>query len=140
TDPTQAVISGVRITVHNLATNVAQAATTNGSGIYSIPALEPGSYRVSLEKAGFQKLNREPIRVDSSTTVQLDLNLTVGNAATEINVTEEAPIIQQATSTVQYAVDLNQIDELPLANQSALSLLALLPGVQGDPGTEQAAI
>ncbi len=140
TDTTQAVIGGVKITVHNLATNVSQTATTNGSGIYSIPALEPGSYRITLEKAGFQRLNREPIKVDSSSKMELDLSLNVGNASTEINVTEEAPMIQQASSTVQYSVDLKQIDELPLANQSALSLLALLPGVQGDPGTEQAAI
>ena len=139
-DTSQAVIAGVKVSVHNLATNVAQAATTNSAGVYSIPALEPGSYRLTLEKQGFQKLNREPIRVDSSSTVALDFNLTVGNTSTEITVAEEAPLIQRASSTVQYAIDLKQIDELPLANQSALSLLALLPGVQGDPGTEQAAI
>jgi hypothetical protein len=139
-DPSRAVMDGVKVTVHNLATNVAQPATSNHAGIYSLPALEPGTYRITLEKPGFQKQIREPIRVESSSAVVLDFTLTVGNASTEVTVTEEIPLVQEASATIQYGVDLKQIDELPLANQSALSLLGLLPGVQGEPGTEQAAV
>src|SRR5437763_14633138 len=68
-DQSQAVMNGVKITATNLATNVTQTATTNNDGIYSIPALEPGSYRVTLEKEGFKKLIREPITVEGSGTV-----------------------------------------------------------------------
>jgi hypothetical protein len=139
-DTSQAVMDSVKVTAMNLATNVVQTATSNSAGIYSLPALEPGTYRLTLEKAGFQKLDREPITVTSSNTVQLDFNLTVGNTGTEVTVTADAPLIQQASSTVQYSTDLKQIDELPLSNQSALQVLSLLPGVQGDPGVEQAAI
>ena len=41
------------------------------------------------------------------------------------------PVIQTGTSTIQYGLDLKQIDELPVTNQSAIQILALLPGVQG---------
>jgi hypothetical protein len=139
-DQSQAVMSGVKIIAANLGTNVTQTATTNTDGVYSIPALEPGAYRLTLEKAGFKKLIREPITVEGSGTLQLDFNLTVGSASTEIMVNADAPLVQQASSTIQYGVDLKQIDELPLANQSALQILSLLPGVQGNPGGEQAAI
>jgi hypothetical protein len=139
-DQSQAVMNGVKITATNLGTNVAQRATTNTDGVYSIPALEPGAYRLTLEKAGFKKLIRELITVEGSGTVALDFNLTVGNAASEIVVNADAPLVQQASSTIQYGVDLKQIDELPLANQSALQILSLLPGVQGQARTEQAAI
>ena len=57
-DPSQAVVDGVKVTVHNLATNVAQTATSNSAGVYSLPALEPGTYRITLEKAGFQRQGR----------------------------------------------------------------------------------
>jgi len=75
-DQSQAVMNGVKITATNLGTNLAQTATTNHDGIYSIPALEPGAYRLTLERAGFKKLIREPITVEGSGTVALDFNLT----------------------------------------------------------------
>ena len=138
-DPSQAAVPAVRVTASNLATNVSQSATTNGSGVYSIPALEPGAYRLTIEKEGFRKMVREPITMESSATVALDFRLAVGATSSEVTVTADVPLVQSASSTIQYGVDLKQIDELPLANQSALQILSLLPGVQGEPGSEQVA-
>src|SRR5260370_29648829 len=135
-----APLTAVKVTATNLATNVTQTATTNSDGVYSLPALEPGTYRLTLQKEGFKKESREPIRVESSSTVALDFSLSVGSTSTEVTVTGEASMVQQASSTVQYRTDLKQIDELPILNQSALQIVSLLPGVQGDPGGEQAAI
>ena len=133
-DQQQAVMNGVRITATNVATNVPQIAVTNADGVYSIPALEPGTYDLVLEMTGFKKLRRGPITVESSKTISLDFNLEVGSTSTEVTVTAEAaPLVQQAAATIQYGVDLKQIDELPLANQSALQILTLLPGVQWRP-------
>ncbi len=78
--------------------------------------------------------------MEGSGSIELDFNLTVGSTSTEVMVSADAPIVQNASSTIQYGVDLKQIDELPLANQSALQILSLLPGVQGLLRTEQAAI
>ena len=139
-DQTRAVIGGVTVSAANLATNVTQTATTNKDGIYSIPALQPGTYSVTLEKSGFNKLLRQPITVESGSTVALDFNMVVGSTSAEVTITADAPLIQSGTSTVQYGLDLKQIDELPVTNQSAIQILGLLPGVQGDPGSEQAAI
>jgi hypothetical protein len=139
-DPTKAVIDGVTISAANIATNVTQIAITNKYGVYSLPALGPGAYRVTLEKTGFEKLVREPITVVSGSTVALDFDLTVGSTASEVTISADAPVIQTGTATIQYGVDLKQIDELPVPNQSALQVLSLLPGVQGTVGGEQTAI
>ena len=45
-DPSGAVIPGVNVTVTNVASGVVQKATTNESGIYAVPFLNPGTYRV----------------------------------------------------------------------------------------------
>ena len=139
-DQSKAVMDQVALTATNLATNVTQSAKTNKDGLYSLPALEPGKYRVTLEKAGFKKLAREPITVEGGTTVELDFDMSVGSTATEVTINADVPMIQTGTSTIQYGLDLKQIDELPVTNQSAIQILALLPGVQGNPGVEQAAI
>ncbi len=56
-DQSKAVIDHVQVTATHLATNVVQSATTNKDGVYSLPALEPGTYRLVLEKTGFKKLS-----------------------------------------------------------------------------------
>ncbi len=139
-DATKAVMDGVAISAINIATNVAQTATTNKDGVYSIPALPPGAYRVILEKTGFKKIVREPITVEGGSTKEIDFDMLVGDTASEVTINADVPLIQEGTSTVQYGLDLKQIDELPVANQSAIQILQLLPGVQGSSGSEQAAI
>jgi hypothetical protein len=140
TDQHHAVIDGARVTATNLATNVQQATVTSNAGVYSIPALEPGTYRLTAEMAGFNKLLREPISVETARVITLDLELAVGNTSTEVTVRADAPLVQQTNSTVQYNINQKQIDELPLSNQSALQVLTLLPGVVGDPGGETVAV
>ncbi len=83
---------------------------------------------------------REPVTLEGGTTVELDFDMTVGSTTSEVTINADVPVIQTGTSTIQYGLDLKQIDELPVTNQSAIQILALLPGVQGNPGVEQAAI
>src|SRR5689334_15116466 len=135
-DQQSAVMEGVKITLTNLATNVQQTAVSSNAGIYSLPAIEPGQYRITAERAGFHKLTREPIQVETSKTVTVDLEMQVGDTSVQVTVNADAPIVQEANSTIAYTINQKQIDELPLANQSALQVMSLLPGVVGDPGTE----
>jgi hypothetical protein len=139
-DAQQAVVAGVRVTATHLATNVSQTAATSSAGAYRLAALTPGNYRVTAELDGFKKLVREPVRVETSSVATLDLALEVGSTATEVLVRADAPLIQESSSTIQYSINQKQLDELPLANQSALQILSTLPGVLGEPGSEQASV
>jgi hypothetical protein len=139
-DASKAVAASVHVVATNLATNVTQSATTNKDGIYSLPALSPGTYRVTLEKAGFKRLDREPITVLSGGTSELDFDMEVGSTSSQVTINADVPIIQTGTSTIQYGLDLKQIDELPVPNQSAIQILNLIPGVAGAAGGEQAAV
>jgi hypothetical protein len=52
-DSSGAAIPAAKIRVTNAATGVARDSTSNESGNYTVPLLEPGSYRLEMEKAGF---------------------------------------------------------------------------------------
>ena len=54
TDPTGAVIPGVTVTATATATNQARTVLTAEDGVYRIPLLEPGAYRVRFSLAGFK--------------------------------------------------------------------------------------
>jgi len=53
TDSNGAVLPGVLIQLQNTATNAIQPTETNNSGVYLIAPLNPGSYKISAEKQGF---------------------------------------------------------------------------------------
>ena len=131
-DEAAAVIPGAEVVAINMDTQVRQTTTTGEAGGYLIPALRPGRYRVTCENPGFKRLVREPIVVDTNRTVTLDLTLSVGDTATEVTVTADAPLVQESTAVIQYGVNQRAIEELPLPDQSVLHVLTLMPGVIGE--------
>ena len=68
-DPT-GVVPGATITITNVDTGQAQRLTTNGRGYFEAPLLNPGTYEVTVEMAGFKTVN------------QRDIVLSVGQAVT----------------------------------------------------------
>src|SRR3990172_5101819 len=52
-DATGAIIPGARVTATNTDTGNVRSATSDGSGRYVIPQLNPGTYSVSAETSGF---------------------------------------------------------------------------------------
>src|SRR6476646_893984 len=79
TDQHLAALDGVKITATNLATNVQQTTLSSNAGLYALPALEPGAYRVTAELPGFNRLIREPLTVETAKVAEVDLQLTVGD-------------------------------------------------------------
>src|SRR5258708_33716860 len=55
TDSSGAAVSGVRIKVTNVDTNVSKTLTSNGAGIYSANSLNPGNYQIKPGAREFQK-------------------------------------------------------------------------------------
>ena len=56
TDPSGAVVPGATVSVVNERTAAARETMTNEEGSFSLPELEAGTYRLTVNKAGFKKL------------------------------------------------------------------------------------
>jgi hypothetical protein len=139
-DPTQAVVPEIKISATNIDTNAVQATKSTSSGTYTIPALVPGTYRITVEAAGFLPLVRDHVVVETSRVVTLDLILSLEAASSQVTVRTDAPLVQDSNAAIQYGVNQKAVDELPLPAQSVIGVLEMIPGVVGDAGTEQAAI
>jgi len=61
TDTTGAVVPHVQVSIIQPATNFQYVAVTNEEGIYRVPSLQPGQYRVTFEAAGLKRLVREDV-------------------------------------------------------------------------------
>ncbi len=144
TDNTGAAVAGAKVTVTNASTGGNSTATTNLEGLYTIPALQVGTYKVNVEKTGFKRAEVSGLAVSVGSTVGADVTLEVGQVSETVQITSDAAQLQSENSKISSQVSGKQIDQLPLVvsgtMRSPFDLSLLTPeakplGLGGDAGT-----
>jgi hypothetical protein len=133
-DPTSAVLSGVKITLTNLATGVSREAQTNGTGDYSFVEVVPATYQVQFELSGFKKNVQNGVIVDVNQVVTLNSILQVGASQEVVEVTSEAPQVDTTSTQLGAVINDRSVNELPLNTRDTYQFLQLQPGVQAQLG------
>src|SRR5215472_224781 len=137
-DPSGAVVSGVTVTITNVQTGVSTATTTNSSGIYDVPALPIGQYKVAFSKTGFRSTVREGFSLDVA-TIAVDGVLQVGSISEQVVVTGEAPQLETESSDQHVNIDSLAIHAAPIVGTDwRAELTQLIPGVNAGGGTGEA--
>ncbi|HEY7499985.1 MAG TPA: TonB-dependent receptor [Vicinamibacterales bacterium] len=136
TDASGAIIPGANVAVKNAATGTTFETVTNESGYFSVPALDPGTYTVTVTLMGFKTAVVNDVRVNASTPATVKVAMAVGGLTDTIVVQGGAEIIQTTTPAVTSTIDTNQILKIPTGSRSALEFVTLLPGINtpGGPG------
>ena len=129
-DPTGAVLSGVKVTLTNVATGVAHDANTNSSGDYSFIEVAPGEYQVEFALSGFKKNLQKSVTVEVNGVVTLNSTLQVGGSQETVEVTSEAPLVDTTSTQLGTVVNDRAIVQLPLNERDTYQFLSLQPGVQ----------
>jgi len=129
TDPTDAVVVGATVTAVNTATNVRTTTTSNQSGDYALPFLNPGAYDVSVEVQGFKTFLQTGITVQVNGKATLNVRLEVGQTSESVKVVGEAPLVDSSSASLGEVVDRRRIVELPLKDGNPIMLASLAPGV-----------
>ena len=127
-DSTSAAVPEATVIATNKATGVAVRSATNAAGAYSLPYLLPGIYTVTAERDGFKKFTRDNIQVRVNDSVELVIQMEIGNVSESISVTAETPLLQTAEATLGQVVDERRIMDLPLFAGNAMDLVHLAPG------------
>lgn len=102
TDPSGAAIPNAQITVVNENTGFTRRQSTVVTGVYTVPDLPPGTYRVRIEGKGFNAQERQGVVLDANHVVTVDVQLAVGAATTQVEVQGTVPIITTETATTSY--------------------------------------
>lgn len=129
-DATGAGIPNATIVVTNTATGDTRQVQSNGEGNYNVFPLQPGTYTITVEQTGFKK-SVITASLNARDRRPIDVALEVGGADQVVNVTDEAPLLQESASG-QALVSGNQVTELPLNNRNFIRLLETVPGVSSD--------
>src|SRR5262252_3820801 len=131
TDPSGAVVAGVRVTATNIATNTAQSTVTNSSGVYLFSDIAPGNYTVSATKEGFRTCEGSGVVLEPSSTRTFSCSLQVGQTTETVSVSAGALQVQTDTSQLNSVINSTQIEQLPDNGRNFANFLALEPGVAG---------
>lgn len=129
TDPSGAVVGGAAIVVTNTDTNSAYNTVANGEGIFRVPSLQPGPYRVTVEAAGFKRFVRDNLDLRAGFTLPVDATLEVGAVSEQVRVSAETPLLETETSAPGTALKGENLYNLPLFQRNVTNILRLVPGI-----------
>jgi hypothetical protein len=129
TDNSGAVVSGATVTVSGPALIQPQTATTGEDGSYRFPALPSGAYTLTYQKAGFQTVKREGIRVTLNMTLTIDAQLPVAAVAEEVTVVEDTPVVDIKSTNIGTTFTKELLTEIPNA-RDLWAAMSQAPGFQ----------
>ena len=136
TDSTGAAIAGASVTIRNVETGYVREVKTDEAGLYVAPALPIGTYSVSSSSSGFAPLSQTGIHLTAGTELNVDERLSAGSVATEIKVTDDAPIIEPSRFDLGRTISSEETQNLPLTSRNPYNFILFQPGVSGHPNPE----
>jgi hypothetical protein len=129
TDTSGAVVPEALVTIIEVNTNSTRSASGNASGNYVFPSLDPGVYRIRVERMGFRVAVQDRVEVIVNSTVRADFQLSLGSVSENIEVTSSAPPMQTDRADTGGEIQQQQMSELPLLyNRNFQGLEGLIPG------------
>jgi hypothetical protein len=124
-DASGALIEKAIVKATNINTGEAFSSTTTAAGIYTIPLIKPGDYELTAEAPGFKQFRRTGLRLETGSTVRVDIALEIGEVAETVTVEAAAPLLNTDTSSVGSVVRNNTIASMPLIDRRAAQLARL---------------
>jgi hypothetical protein len=118
----------IEVAATNVATQVKTTAKSNSDGLYTIPALPIGDYKVSAVGPNLRPFETNVIKLESGQTARVDIAMRVG-VQEAVEVTAVAPILQTQDAVVGEVISETTIKAMPLNGRNFSQLSLLLPGV-----------
>src|SRR5262249_37255405 len=129
-DPTGDAVSGARVEVTETGTSQRRTVTTDERGLYAVPLLKPSGYDLTVEKAGFDSIERVGFRLEVGEVARLDFTLKIAGIHELVTVESGAPSLDRETPSLGQVVRGGEVAELPLLGRNTYALGMLVPGVR----------
>ena len=130
TDPNQAAISGAMVKVTDEAKSFSLTAMTDSEGRFVFPTVPPGSYKLTIEAAGFKKQERTGLLLVANDKLTLgDIVLQVGAASETVTVTAEATLVQAESAERSYAVQGEIVQNIAVNGRGFVNLASIATGI-----------
>ncbi len=128
-DASGAAVPSAAIAIKEVAKGTTVEFQTNEDGAYTAPFLSPGSYQVTVTKAGFKPQASQTFELQVDQRARIDFALTVGDVTSTVEVTAAAPLVKSDSAELGQVITERPIKELPLNGRNFAQLVYLAPNV-----------
>ena len=133
-DQSGAAVAGATVVITDAQRGTSRTTTTDESGAYAAPDLQPGTYKIHVEAKGFKTTERPNVQIEVATDVRADFALQPGQVTETVTINEDIPLVNTTSSTLGGTLSNKEINDLPLSGRNYENLLQLRPGVMRYPG------
>jgi len=137
-DPSGSVVPKAMVQLVNTGTGASRSTVSGANGSYEFVNIDVGTYKLSIQAAGFHSSDLDPFELTAKETKRVDIDLQVATQATTVDV-QATSTIQTDVSNVAETKGSRELTDLPVAittrasgSTSAFSTLTAQPGVQTD--------
>jgi len=136
TDEEGMPLPGVKVEASSPSLMGIQTDITSVKGTYYFSNLAPGTYKLVFVLAGFQRVERENIKVAINSTVTLNIMIRPETLKESIKVTAEAPVIDVKKTGVSSNFSTEELENIPAGRHSFADVVKQVPGMlaQGESG------
>src|ERR1700739_2130735 len=113
TDQSGAAVAGAIVIVTDVQRGTSRTVTTDESGDYAMPDLQPGTYKIRVEVKGFKTVQRPNVQIEVATDVRADFTLQTGQVTETVTITEEVPLVNTTSATLGGTLSNKEINDLP---------------------------
>src|SRR5258708_932158 len=139
TDPSGAVLPGAKVSVTSEGEGSVREITTGSTGVFTVPNLTVGKYRLQVSATGFGTYDRTVIILTANRGLNGDVKMALARAGTSVQVTAEGAAISTETTNLSNLKTSRDLQELPLVarhtgDQGFYAFVLQNPGVNRMPG------
>jgi hypothetical protein len=132
TDDQNTPLPGVSVTLSGGNLMGVRTFLTDANGEFRFPALPPGEYMVEAELQGFGSVLREKIRVNTTVTLTVDIQMRAASLSEEVTVVAQSPTVDvKSTETASVTLSNEILRNIPYSQFTA-DIVNLAPGVNND--------
>jgi hypothetical protein len=128
-DSTGAKVPGAQVTAVEATTKYSTHVVTSGDGVYSFPALNPGTYTVTVTAQGFRTEQRTSIVLTAAQAQKIDFSLAPGAATESVEVTAETSLLDAGSANIATTLSTKEVTDLPNNGRNPFVMATFAPGV-----------
>jgi carboxypeptidase family protein/TonB-dependent receptor-like protein len=120
-DPTGSVVVNATVVVKDVGKGVERQGTGDGQGGYSVRLLPPGTYAVTVEAAGFTKVQSSGVLIPVGGLVELPVLLPVASSKEVVEVSSQAELVETSRTSTTDTIGQRRIDNLPINGRNYIN-------------------
>ncbi|MGB6265131.1 MAG: TonB-dependent receptor [Candidatus Acidiferrales bacterium] len=129
TDQSSAVVAGAKVTLTNTGTGISRTAASGSDGSYLFDLVQVGTYKVTVEKAGFATFVQAGVVLELNQNGRVDASLKIGQTSEVVEVTGNVLQVDTTSAVLGKVENQRMINDLPLVERDTLQLGLLQAGV-----------